>query len=154
MKSIKLRLFSPLMVKGETPYENPWDGGEDYRILLESEKKKCRAEISDNITEMLFPVALPQTFRSAVYSAVPTIGEKDKRLMLVLDCECFRTLSESEIDRLCDWWEDMLIKVNTVLSNIVIKTKKMGKIFIHIHYQNGWMIEPVFPAIKGEFQNE
>ena len=147
MKSIKLKLFSPLLVKGEAPYENPWDGGEDYRILLESEKKKCRAEISENITEMLSPTEPPHTFANAIFSAVPTVEEKERKLMLVLDCECRRTLSESEIDRLCEWWEDMLIKMNTVLSNIVIRTKKMGKIFIHIHYHKGWMIEPVFPDI-------
>ena len=147
MKPIKLKLFSPLLIKGEAPYENPWDGGEEYRILLESEKKKGRAEISDNITEMLAPTELPQNFRNSIYSAVPTIEEKDNRLMLVLDCECYRTLSESESDYLCGWWEDILSKVNNVLSNIVIKTKKMGKIYIYLHYHNGWMIEPVFSAV-------
>jgi len=39
VKFIKLKLFSPIMVKGEAPYENPWDSGDDYRFLIEREKK-------------------------------------------------------------------------------------------------------------------
>jgi len=78
MKFKKLKLFSPLLVKEEAPYENPWDGGEDFRIMLESEKKKCRNEICENITEMLSPTELPHMFKSTVYSAVPTVEEKGK----------------------------------------------------------------------------
>ncbi len=29
VKFIKLKLFSPIMVKGEAPYENPWDGSDN-----------------------------------------------------------------------------------------------------------------------------
>ena len=45
---LKLKLFSPIIVKGEAPYENPWDGGDDYRVLVETEKRKCRDEIYVN----------------------------------------------------------------------------------------------------------
>ena len=149
MKFTKLKLFSPLLVKEEAPYENPWDGGEDFRIMLESEKKKCRNEICENITEMLSPTELPHMFKNSVYSAVPTVEEKGKKLMLVLDCECYRTLSEPELDSLCSWWEDVLTKMNTVLSNIAVRTKRMGKIYIYLHYDRGWTIEPVSPDNSG-----
>lgn len=145
MRLVKLKLFSPLLVKGEAPYENPWDGGEDYRILLEGEKKKCRDEICESITEMLSPTELPPNFTNAVFSAVPTVEERNKKFMLVLDCECYRILSESELDFLCGWWEDILTKMNTVLSSIAVRTKRMGKIYIYLHYHKGWTIEPVFP---------
>ena len=41
MKFIKLKLFSPISVKGEAPYENPWDGGDDYRILINAKRKNA-----------------------------------------------------------------------------------------------------------------
>ena len=77
MKFVKLKLFSPIMVKGEVPYENPWDGGDDYRVLIEREKKKCRNEIYVSSCNALTPVSLPQRFESRIYSAVPAIEEKD-----------------------------------------------------------------------------
>ncbi len=146
MKFIKLKLFSPIMVKGEAPYENPWDGGDDYRILIEREKKKCRNEMYEAVCENLSPVVLPSGFERSIYSAVPALEEKDKRLMLSLNCECSRTLSESELDRLCDWWEKMVSEADERLRKIQIKTKKLGRIYIYLWYMNGWSIEPIFPA--------
>ena len=146
MKSIKLKLFSPIMVKGEAPYENPWDGGDDYRILIEREKKKCRNEMYEAVCETLSPVVLPSGFENSIYSAVPSIEEKDNHLMLSLNCECSRTLSESELDRLCGWWEKRVSEANERLRKIQIKTKKLGRIYIYLWYMNGWSIEPIFPA--------
>ena len=94
MKSrfLKLKLFSPIIVKGEAPYENPWDGGDDYRVLVETEKRKCRDEIYVNACEALAPVVLPHPFERRIFSAVPVVEEKDGRLMLSLNCECYRRL--------------------------------------------------------------
>ena len=39
MKFIKLKLFSPISVKGEAPYENPWDSSDDYRIYNRASRK-------------------------------------------------------------------------------------------------------------------
>ena len=146
MKFIKLKLFSPIMVKGEAPYENPWDGSDDYRILIEREKKKCRNEMYEAVCENLSPVVLPSGFENNIYSAVPSIEEKDNRLMLSLNCECSRTLSESELNRLCGWWEKRVSEANERLRKIHIKTKKLGRIYIYLWYMNGWSIEPIFPA--------
>ena len=127
MKFIKLKLFSPIMVKGEAPYENPWDGGDDYRVLIEREKEKCMSEIYTNVCETLAPVVVPYCFERRIYSAVPAIEEKNGRLMLCLNCECYRTLSESEIDELCGWWENTVVEANERLRKKQIKTKKLGR---------------------------
>ena len=149
MKFVKLKLFSPIMVKGEAPYENPWDGGDDYRILIEREKKKCISEMYGAVCETLSPVILPCGFERRIYSAVPAIEEKNGRLMLCLNCECYRTLSESELDELCSWWEIRVAQANERLSKMQIKTKKLGRIIIYLWFMKGWAIEPVFPATQG-----
>ena len=146
MKFIKLKLFSPIMVKGEAPYENPWDGGDDYRNLIEREKKKCRNEIYVSSCNALTPVLIPQFFERRIYSAVPVVEEKNGRLMLCLNCECYNTLSESEIDEFCGWWENKVVEANERLSKKQIKTKKLGRIIIYLWFMKGWAIEPVFPA--------
>ena len=148
MKFIKLKLFSPIMVKGEAPYENPWDGGEDYRVLIEREKKKCMDEIYVNACGALSPIVLPHCFERRIYSAVPAVEEKDGKLMLCLNCECYNTLSESEIDELCGWWENTVVEANERLRKKEIKTKKLGSIFIYLWFMKGWTIEPVFPAVQ------
>ena len=148
MKFIKLKLFSPIMAKGEASYENPWDGGDDYRILIEREKKKCRNDMYEAVCENLSPVVLPHCFEHSIYSAVPAIEEKNDRLMLCLNCECYRTLSESELDKLCDWWENKVFEANERLSKIRIKTKKLGRIIIYLWFMNGWSVEPIFPAMQ------
>jgi len=149
MKFVKLKLFSPIMVKGEAPYENPWDGGDDYRILIEREKKKCISEMYGAVCETLSPVILHCGFERRIYSAVPAIEEKNGRLMLCLNCECYRTLSESELDELCSWWEIRVAQANERLSKMQIKTKKLGRIIIYLWFMKGWAIEPVFPAAQG-----
>ena len=136
MKFIKLKLFSPISVKGEAPYENPWDGGDDYRVLIEREKKKCMDEIYVNACGTLSPIVLPPCFERRIYSAVPA-------------CECYRTLSESEIDELCGWWENTVVEANERLRKKQIKTKKLGRIIIYLWFMKGWAIEPVFPARQG-----
>ncbi|MGN0615298.1 hypothetical protein [Ruminococcus flavefaciens] len=148
MKIVKLKLFSPIMVKGEAPYENPWDSGDDYRVLIEREKKKCISEIYTNVCEMLAPVVIPPCFERRIYSAVPAIEEKNGRLMLCLNCECYRTLSESELDELCTWWEKRVVQANESLSKMQIKTRKLGRIIIYLWFMNGWAIEPIFPAMQ------
>lgn len=145
MRFIRLKLFSPVIVKGETPYENPWDGSEDFRVLTEPEKKMCRKEIYDAVSETLDMIVLPAAFERKVYSAVPAIEEKDGKLMLVLNCECYRTLSEAELDELCDWWEDLLSGCNESLCRTRIKTPKFGRIYVHVWFLNGWTVEPVYP---------
>ena len=151
MKSrfLKLKLFSPIIVKGEAPYENPWDGGDDYRVLVETEKRKCRDEIYVNVCESLAPIVLPRSFERRIFSAVPVVEEKDEKLMLSLSCECYRKLSETEIDELCDWWENRVVEVNENLSKKKIKTKRFGRIIIYLWFMKGWAIEPVFPARQG-----
>ncbi len=146
---LKLKLFSPIIVKGEAPYENPWDGGDDYRVLIEREKKKCMSEIYTNVCENLAPVVIPPCFERHIYSAVPTVEEKDGKLMLCLNCECYSTLSESELDELCTWWEKRVAQANESLSKMQIKTRKLGRIIIYLWFMNGWAIEPVFPAGQG-----
>ncbi|MBO6115528.1 MAG: hypothetical protein J6P14_00025 [Ruminococcus sp.] len=149
MKFVKLKLFSPIMVKGEAPYENPWDDGDDYRIFIEREKKKCMSEIYVNVCGALSPIVLPQFFERRIYSAVPVVEEKDGKLMLCLNCECYSTLSESELDELCGWWENTVVEANERLSKKQIKTKKLGRIIIYLWFMKGWTIEPVFPARQG-----
>ena len=149
MKFVKLKLFSPIMVKGEAPYENLWDGGDDYRILIEREKKKCSSEIYGAVCEALSPVILPCGFERRIYSAVPAIEEKNGKLMLCLNCECYSTLAESELDELCSWWEIRVAQANERLSKMQIKTKKLGRIIIYLWFMKGWAIEPVFPAAQG-----
>ena len=148
MKFVKLKLFSPIMVKGEAPYENPWDGGDDYRVLIEREKKKCMSEIYTNVCENFAPVVIPPCFERRIYSAVPTVEEKNGRLMLCLDCECYSTLAESELDELCTWWEKRVVQANESLSKMQIKTRKLGRIIIYLWFMNGWAIEPIFPAMQ------
>ena len=148
MKFIKLKLFSPISVKGEAPYENPWDGGDDWRFLTEPEKKKCMSEIYTNVFETLTPVIVPPCFERRIYSAFPAVEEKDGYIMLCLNCECYRTLSESEIDELCGWWENSVVEANERLHKKQIKTKKLGRIFIYLWFMKGWAIEPVFPAMQ------
>ena len=150
MKFVKLKLFSPIMVKGEAPYENPWDGGDDYHVLIEREKKKCRNEIYVSSCNALTPVSLPQCFERRIYSAVPAIEEKNGKLMLCLNCECYSTLAESELDELCTWWEKRVVQANESLSKMQIKTRKLGRIIIYLWFMNGWAIEPIFPAIQGD----
>ena len=147
---LKLKLFSPIIVKGEAPYENRWDGDNDYRVFIEREKKKCMSEIYTNVCETLAPVVIPPCFERRIYSAVPAVEEKNGRLMLCLNCECYRTLSESEIDELCGWWENTVVEVNERLRKKQIKTKKLGRIIIYLWFMNGWAIEPVFPANQGD----
>ena len=152
---LKLKLFSPIMVKGEAPYENPWDGDNDYRVLIEREKKKCMSEIYVNVCGALSPIVLSQFFERRIYSAVPVVEEKDGKLMLCLNCECYRTLSESEIDELCGWWENTVVEANERLANErlrkkQIKTKGLGRIIIYLWFMKGWAIEPVFPANQGD----
>ena len=149
MKFIKLKLFSPISVKGEAPYENPWDNYEDFRVLIEREKKICRNEICENACEALLPIVLPGCFERRIYSAVPAVEEKDGHLMLCLNCECYRTLSESELDELCGWWENTVVEANEILCKKQIKTKKLGRIIIYLWFMSGWAIEPVFPAGQG-----
>ena len=146
---LKLKLYSPIIVKGEAPYENPWDGGDDYRFLIEREKKKCRDEIYVNVCESLAPIVLPRSFERRIFSAVPVVEEKEEKLMLSLNCECYRRLSEAELDELCGWWENTVIEANERLSKKQIKTKKLGRIFIYLWFMKGWTIEPVFPAKQG-----
>ena len=148
MKLIKLKLFSPIMVKGEAPYENPWDGGDDWCFLTEPEKKKCMSEIYTNVCETLTPVIVPPCFERRIYSAFPALEEKDGYIMLCLNCECYRTLSESEIDELCGWWENSVVEANARLHKKQIKTKKLGRIFIYLWFMKGWAIEPVFPTMQ------
>ena len=147
---LKLKLFSPIMVKGEAPYENPWDGDNDYRVLIEREKKKCMSEIYVNVCGALSPIVLSQFFERRIYSAVPVVEEKDGKLMLCLNCECYRTLSESEIDELCGWWENTVVEANERLRKKQIKTKGLGRIIIYLWFMKGWAIEPVFPANQGD----
>ncbi|WP_295068101.1 hypothetical protein [Ruminococcus sp.] len=149
MKFIKLKLFSPIMVKGEAPYENPWDSGDDYRFLIEREKKKCRKEIYVSSCNALTPVFLPLCFESRIYSAVPDIEENDGKLMLCLNCECYRKLSEGEIDELCGWWENVVVEANERLHKKQVKTKELGRIIIYLWFMKGWTIDPVFPVNKG-----
>jgi hypothetical protein len=144
MKLIKLKLFSPIMVKRESPYENPWDGGENIRLLIEPEKRKCRAEIYDAVSRTLSPTIPPHCFERRIYSAVPAVEEKNGRIMLVLNCECYRTLTESELDELCDWWENNIVKAHERLHKEQIKTKKLGRIFIYLWFMKNWTIEPIF----------
>ena len=146
---LKLKLYSPIIVKGEAPYENPWDGDNDYRVLIEREKKKCRSEIYTNVCENLAPVVIPPCFERRIYSAVPAVEEKNGRLKLCLNCECYRTLSESELDELCGWWENTVVEANERLSKKQINTKKLGRIIIYLWFMKGWTIEPVFPARQG-----
>ena len=147
---LKLKLFSPIIVKGEAPYENPWDGGDDYRVLVETEKRKCRDDIYVNACEALAPVVLPHPFERRIFSAVPVVEEKDGKLMLSLNCECYRRLSEAELDELCDWWENIVAEANEELSKRRIKTKKLGGIFIYLWFMSGWAIEPVYPEKEGD----
>ena len=121
---LKLKLFAPIIVKGEATYENPWDGGDDYRVLVETEKRMCRDEIYVNACEALAPVVLPHPFERRIFSAVPVVEEKDGKLMLSLNCECYRRLSEAELDELCDWWENTVAEASEELSKRRIKTKK------------------------------
>ena len=144
MKLIKLKLFSPIIVNGEAPYENPWDGSDDFRLLIEPEKRKCRAEIYEAVSRMLSPTVPPHSFERRIYSAVPAVEEKDGRTMLVLNCECYRTLSESELDDLCDWWENKIVEAHERLHKEQIKTRKLGRIFIHLWFMKNWAIEPIF----------
>ena len=143
-KFTKLKLFSPIMAKGEAPYENPWDGGDDFRILTEPEKKKCRTEIYEAVSEMLDPLVVPMSLEHRIHSAVPTTEEKDGRLMLALNCDCFGALTESELDELCSWWETQVVEANEVLQKNSIPTKPLGKIYVYIWYMNGWAIEPIY----------
>lgn len=145
-KLIKLKLLSPIIAKGEAPYENPWDGGEDFRILTEPEKKRCRAEIHEAVIEMLEPTFIPRIFERSIFSAVPDIEEHSGRLVLALNCECYRALSEAELDELCRWWENKVIKTSEALEKIRISTKKLGRIYVYIWFLNGWAVEPVFPG--------
>ena len=149
MKFIKLNLFSPITIKGETPYENPWDGGDDNRILIEREKKKCREEVYAGVCEMFSPLVLPLYFEHRVYSAFPTVEMRNDRLMLSLNCECYRTLSEEELDELCEWWENTVAEASEIMCKKQVKTKKCGRICIYLWFMNGWSIEPVYPAAQG-----
>ena len=132
MKFTKLKLLSPIMAKGEAPYESPRDGGEDFRILTEPEKKKCRTEIYEAVSEMLDPLVVPMSLERRIHSAVPTTEEKDGRLMLALNCDCFGTLTESEPDELCSWWENQVVEANEVLQKNSIPTKPLGKIYVYM----------------------
>ena len=64
--------------------------------------------------------------------------------MLVLNCECYRILSESELDDLCDWWENKIVEAHERLHKEQIKTKRLGRIFIHLWFMKNWAIEPIF----------
>ena len=149
MKLIKLKLFSPVIIKGEAPYENPWDGGEDFRILTEPEKKKCRNEINEVINEAFETILLPVTFERKIYSTFASAEEKDGRLMLSLSCECYRHLSENETDELCGWWENLVVETSELLCKRQIKTRKLGKIIIYLWFMKGWAIEPVITSMEG-----
>lgn len=151
-KFAKLKLFSPILVKGEALYENPWDGGEDFRLLTEPEKKKCQVQIYESVCETLAPIVAPQELARKIYSAVPAVEEKDGRVMLVLNCECFGTLSESQLDTLCEWWENRVIEANERLKNTAVKTPKLGRIYINIWFINGWAVEPIFVGVGKEMQ--
>lgn len=95
--SIKLKLISPISAKCDAPYENPWDGGEDYSIMTEIEKIKCQKEISEAVCRLIMPKnsrrGLMNNFKrrseldKKVFSAVPTVEEKNGRLVLVLNCK-------------------------------------------------------------------
>jgi hypothetical protein len=122
-----------------------WDSCDDERFLTEREKKKYKAEIYNNACEALLPVVIPQSFERCIYSAVPSVEEKDGRTMLVLNCECYRTLSEAELDEICEWWENKIVEAHEHLNRKQIKIRKHGNISIYLWYK-GWAVEPVFPA--------
>ena len=151
VKYIKLKLLSPIAAKSEAPYENPWDGGEDYRIMTEPEKRKCIGEISKAVCKLFFPkYSLADEFGSGsevgrkVLSAAPSVEKINGRLMLVLNCKCTSTLSESELDELCEWWENQVVDAHEQLKDNSVKTAKFRRIFVYIWFINGWSIEPVF----------
>ncbi len=151
MKNIMLKLISPIAAKSEAPYENPWDGGEEYRILTEPEKWKCIDEIRSAVCELLRPeysisdeFGCDSVVGRKVLSAVPSVEEINGRLMLVLNCKCTSTLSESELDELCEWWENQVVDAHEQLKNKSVKTPKFRRIFVYIWFINGWSIETVF----------
>lgn len=144
MKFTKLKLLSPIMAKGETPYENPWDSGEDFRILTEPEKKKCRTEIYEAVSEIIDPLVVPMSLERRIHSAVPTVEENDGQLMLALNCECFGALTETQLDELCGWWENQIVEANEVLRKNSTPTKSLGKIYINIWCMKSWAIEPIY----------
>lgn len=115
-------------------------------MLTEPEKRKCRSEIYEAISDALDPLVLPASFERKIYSAVSALEEKYGRLMLALNCECYRTLSEAELDELCGWWEENLSENNDEMSRKQIKTGKLGRIIIHTWFLNNWAVEPVFPG--------
>lgn len=157
VKYIKLKLLSPIAAKSEAPYENPWDGGEDYRIMTEPEKKKCIDEIRNAVCGLFrAKYSLADEFDSGsevcrkVLSAAPSVEEINGRLMLVLNCKCSGTLSESELDELCEWWEDQVIDAHEQLKDKGVKTAKFRRIFVYIWFINGWSIEPVFVCSQAD----
>lgn len=152
--SIKLKLISPISAKCDAPYENPWDGGEDYSIMTEIEKIKCQKEISEAVCQLIMPKnsrrGLMNNFNrqseldKKVFSAVPTVEENNGRLVLILNCKCFKILIEQELDEFCIWWENQVVRVNEILKNSRVPTKKFGKIYVYIWFIKGWAIEPEF----------
>lgn len=46
MASYTIRLYSPLRVECEMPYEPPWMLGDDYRLLTNAEKILCKEKIT------------------------------------------------------------------------------------------------------------
>lgn len=154
MKFKKIKLISPILVKAEKTYENPWDSSDDYYILNENEKKKCFNDIYTNVCEILSPIFLPTSLDHIIYSAVPAVEINNGQLKLSLSCECYHMLTESEINALCKWWKSIIAEANEYLCKKHIKTKKNGRILILLWFMKDWTIETVFPDSKGDKKYE
>ncbi len=151
MKNMILKLYSPIAAKIETPYENPWDSSGDYKVMTEHEKMKYKTEISEIICNNFFKNSInsdiiPNCLKNIsqkIISTVISIEEKDRKLMLVLNCNICNCLRDTELDELCDCWERQIYNTNEILKNAYIPSKKHGKIYVYIWLIKGWAIEPI-----------
>jgi len=51
----QIKLYSPVQIECEMPYEPPWMLGEDYRRLTNSEKVLCRDAVSEGMRRCMTP---------------------------------------------------------------------------------------------------
>ena len=152
MGKYQIKLYSPVQIECEMPYEPPWMLGDDYRCLTSSEKLLCKDKVAEGMHRCMTPEERKRgmmvryqkndAVKRKIISAVPDVEIKNGRLMAVLTCSCTEPLTVYEQDSLAGWWENECQNgYGRELRLTRIKTKQFGRIWVKLWYaESDWNI--------------
>ena len=137
----QIKLYSPIQIECEMPYEPPWMLGEDYRKLTNSEKVLCKDAVSEGMRKNKLSYRKNDDIQRKLLSLNPDVEVRNGRLMAVLTCSFAELLTAQERNSFVEWWKNECRNgYGKELRLTKIKTKKFGRIWVNLWNVSDWNI--------------